>query len=59
MPEKATAEIIKTMSDEAPIEYLDFYEYSKCVGNPTMRVINGRNVKNHIDKFLFYPYNSW
>jgi hypothetical protein len=44
IPEKATAAIVRTISEEAPIEKFDFYEFK---------------IKVQDDSGQDHPYNSW
>ena len=60
MPEKATAAIISTISEEAPIRRLVWYEYSNYALKSNMTLINVEVAKYHLKITLsiaaiFYP----
>jgi hypothetical protein len=52
IPEKATAAIMSTMSEEAPIEQLCLYEYRNYGLISGMRIINGPDAKYQFCQFF-------
>ena len=58
MPEKAMAEIIKTMSHDAPMWDSDFYEYRTYSRKMNMRVINKKDDFTHIIPGVLIFYHN-